>query len=173
MKSIAFLLLSLITFLSFAQTESQMDVAWQHLELSNAATGESFTFADFAGKTVFVEPFATWCGNCRRQLTNVRAATGNLENADDVVIIALSVAENASDAVLAEYAEDHDFTDFIFASATPEVLSSLVEAFGRGVTNPPATPHFIINAEGGYGELETGFESGEEILEQLNAVIGS
>lgn len=173
MKSITFLLLTLLSFMSLAQTESQTEAPWQQLELRNAATGESFSVADFAGKTVFVKPFATWCGNCRRQLNHVRRAVNSLDNADDVVVIALSVAENASDEVLTEYAEQHDFNDFIFASTTPEMLSSLVAAFGRGVTNPPATPHFIIDAEGNSGTLETGLENAEEILEQLHAIIGS
>ncbi|HEX2907728.1 MAG TPA: hypothetical protein VHO69_12745 [Phototrophicaceae bacterium] len=35
--------------------------AWQTLPLVNARTGETFTFADLAGKVIFVEPMATWC----------------------------------------------------------------------------------------------------------------
>ena len=41
---------------------------WQTLPLTNARTGETFTFADFAGKTVFVEPMATWCTNVTTQV---------------------------------------------------------------------------------------------------------
>jgi hypothetical protein len=33
---------------------------WLTLPLTNARTGETFTLADFAGKTVFVHPMATW-----------------------------------------------------------------------------------------------------------------
>ena len=46
--------------------------SWQQLPLVDARTGESFTLADFAGKTVYVEPMATWCTNCRQQLRTVR-----------------------------------------------------------------------------------------------------
>ena len=35
--------------------------AWQTSILSDARTGQSFTLADFTGKTVFVDPMATWC----------------------------------------------------------------------------------------------------------------
>lgn len=185
MKIFALSLLSLLTLLSFAQdshstntTMQETDTmheapAWQSLELTNAATGETFTLGDFEDKTVFVEPFATWCGNCRRQLTNVSSARSALEQADDVVVIALSVAENVSNDVLAAYAEDNNFTDFTFASASPELLAALVTEFGRGLTSPPSTPHFIINADGTYSALDTGFESSEEILGQLNAALGS
>lgn len=34
--------------------------AWQSIVLQNARTGESFTMADFAGRTVFVHPMAKW-----------------------------------------------------------------------------------------------------------------
>jgi hypothetical protein len=33
---------------------------WTKLPLTNAHTGETFTLANFAGKTVYIEPMATW-----------------------------------------------------------------------------------------------------------------
>ena len=42
-------------------------------------TDQTFTLADFAGKTVYVEPMATWCTNCRQQLGNVTEAKAELE----------------------------------------------------------------------------------------------
>ena len=33
----------------------------------DARTGQTFTLADLQGKTVYVEPMATWCTNCRQQ----------------------------------------------------------------------------------------------------------
>ncbi len=63
--------------------------AWQMISLTDARTGAAFTLADFAGQTVFVEPFATWCGNCRQQLINVQAVRMAL--GDDVANVALRV----------------------------------------------------------------------------------
>src|SRR5215475_4612241 len=45
--------------------------AWHALPLVNARTGQAFTLADFAGKTVYVEPMATWCTNCRQQMGTI------------------------------------------------------------------------------------------------------
>lgn len=141
--------------------------AWQTLPLINAATGESFTFADFAGRTVFVEPMATWCTNCRQQLGNVAAARTQFSG-DQVVFVALSVETNISAADLADYAADNGF-DWTFAVLTPDMLEQLVLTFGRTVSNPPSTPHFIIRPDGSTTGLTTGIESSDQIVEQLRA----
>jgi thiol-disulfide isomerase/thioredoxin len=140
--------------------------AWQQLPLVNAQTGESFTLADFAGKTVYVEPFATWCSNCRRQMGNVneaRAAFG-----DDVVFVALSVEPNISNEALASYAEQQGF-NFIFAAMSPEMLRETVAIFGQTLSNPPATPHFIIRADGSTTDLFTGISDTESVAELIRA----
>jgi len=144
--------------------------AWQQLPLTNARTGETFTLADFADKTVFVEPMATWCTNCRQQLNNVRAARGQL-NSDDVVFVALSVETNISAEQLAQYADNADFP-WLFAVATPDLLNELVANFGRTITNPPSTPHFIIRGDGSTTDLVTGIESPDQLISQISAAGG-
>jgi thiol-disulfide isomerase/thioredoxin len=141
--------------------------AWQTLPLVNARTGETFTFADFAGKTVFVEPMATWCTNCRQQLGNVNSARAQV-SADQVVFVALSVETNITAADLAQYADQNGF-DWVFAVMTPEVLGELTNAFGRTITNPPSTPHFIIRPNGSTTDLVTGIESSDQIVQQIQS----
>lgn len=153
-----------------AMMDDSMAAAWQQLVLTNARTGETFTFADFAGKTVFVEPMATWCSNCRQQLGNVSTAKAQL-NSDEVVFVALSVETNISDADLAQYADAAGF-DWLFAVATPELLQALVGTFDRTITNPPSTPHFIIRPDGSTTALVTGIESPELLIEAINAARG-
>ena len=171
------------------QTESQVDVvapseeipasadnssasgterpAWQHLALTNARTGESFTLADFEGKTIFVEPMATWCSNCRQQLNNVRDAKVQLEG-DEVVFIALSLETNIDDETLAQYANGSSY-DWLFAVATPDLLKGLTEEFGRAIVVAPSTPHFIVRADGTNSELVTGIEPAGQIVAQIRA----
>lgn len=138
---------------------------WQTLSLVNARTGEAFTFADFAGKTVFVEPMATWCSNCRSQLGNVSNARAQLNN-ENVIFVALSVEAGLANDMLSDYAQDNGF-DWHFAVVTPELLAELVAIFGRTVTNPPSTPHFIIRPDGTTTALKTGIESADEIVAQI------
>ncbi len=143
--------------------------AWQQMTLTDARTGEPFTFADFSGKTVFVEPMATWCSNCRRQLTNVQEASAQF--GDDVVFVALSVETNIAGEELATYADNAGF-DYTFAVMTPEMLSELAGAFGQTISNPPATPHFIIRPDGSTTDLVTGIEPAADIVTQLEAARG-
>jgi cytochrome oxidase Cu insertion factor (SCO1/SenC/PrrC family) len=140
---------------------------WHNLTLTNARTGATFTLADFAGQTVLVEPMATWCSNCRAQLGNVASAAQQLDG-QPVTFIALSVAENISDADLAAYAERQSFP-FIFAVATPELLSALTENFGRAAITPPSTPHFIIAPDGSVSDLFTGSKNSADLVTLLTA----
>ena len=138
---------------------------WQTIVLTNARTGEPFTLADFAGKTVFVETMATWCPNCRQQLTNVKSAAARA-NPETAVFVAISVETDLPPATLAQYADDNGF-DWTFAVATPEMVQALAETFGQTIANPPATPHFLILPDGSHGDLVTGFESGDQILANI------
>ena len=151
-------------------SEEMMLPSWQQLSVTNARTGASFSLADFHGKTVFVEPMATWCGNCRRQLSNVREAQQQL-NSDDVVFVALSVETNLSDSDLANYAENEGF-DWVFAVSSADLVRELVGEFGQSITNPPSTPHFIIRPDGSTTDLVTGIEPAADIAAQITAAQG-
>lgn len=148
-----------------ATAAAQALPVWQTLALTNARTGEAFRLADFAGKTVFVETMATWCTNCRQQLGQVKAATAAVDAAQ-VVFVALSVETDLPAETLATYSNEHGF-DWIFAVATPEMVQALAAAFGQTITNPPATPHFLIQPDGSHGDLITGIDSSEQILTLL------
>lgn len=138
--------------------------AWLAMQLTDARTGESFTLADFAGKTVYIEPMATWCINCLQQLRTVAAARPNL--GEDVVVVGISVETDLPSERLAQYAAENGF-DWPFAVASPEFLQALVDTFGRTVANPPATPHFVIWPDGSHSELLTGARSADELVRLL------
>jgi thiol-disulfide isomerase/thioredoxin len=144
--------------------------AWQTLSLINARTGEPFTLADFAGQTVFVEPMATWCTNCRRQLGNVKEAYAQLAS-QDVVFVALSVETTIDDTTLANYADEAGF-DWLFAVLSPEMLQELAAEFGQTIANPPSTPHFVIRPDGTVFSFRTGIESTEQIVDQIQLAQG-
>jgi thiol-disulfide isomerase/thioredoxin len=144
--------------------------AWQTVALTDARTGATFTLGDFAGRTVFVEPMATWCSKCREQMGTLREVQAQL-GSDEFVFIALSVETNISSADLAQYADAQGF-GWTFAVLTPEALGELVETFGRTISNPPATPHFIIRPDGSATELSTGIEPADALIAKLRAAQG-
>jgi len=148
---------------------------WHNLELVSAITGETFTLASLSGKTVFVEPMATWCSNCSRQLSAVNAAKAQLmaeDLGDDFVFLALSVEGNLANEKLASHAERIG-SNIDFAVATQDLIRGISESHGRSALNPPSTPHFIIKSNGEMTEVKTGMESSQEIYNELIAAHAS
>jgi pentapeptide MXKDX repeat protein len=147
--------------------DSMMELAaFQQLQLTDV-DGQTFTLGDFVGTPVFVENFATWCPNCRRQLGETNAAAEQL--GESAVFIALSTETELSSSDVAEYAADNGFDSIRFAVMTPEFLAAMAEAYGNSAVNPPSTPHFVIDADGLAGDLNTGSESPDEIVATMTA----
>lgn len=144
--------------------------AWFTLPIVDAHTGETFTLANYAGKTVWVEPMATWCTNCRYQLPNVEAARVAL-NSDQYAFISFSVAENVDNATLAQYVDGQGW-HWIFAVASQDLTQGMVDTFGRTVVTPPSTPHFIIKPDGSVSDISTGTPTTDEIVAELKAASG-
>ena len=140
--------------------------SWHDLPLMDARTGQAFTLADFAGKTVYVEPMATWCTNCRNQMSVIRDQVRAQVDPEQVVLVGLSVETNLASETLASYTSTHGF-DWTFAVSTPELLQELAATFGRTVTNPPAIPHFVIGPDGTTSDLATGHHSADQLLQRL------
>jgi thiol-disulfide isomerase/thioredoxin len=138
---------------------------WLDLPLVDARSGQAFTLGDFADRTVFVEPMATWCTSCRRQMSILRDVVEALDP-DEFAFVGLSVETSLSGEDLARYVDAQGF-DWTFAVMTPELLRALDDTFGRSVATPPATPHFIIRPDGSVTELSTGIATAERITDAL------
>lgn len=137
---------------------------WQRIKLIDA-DGETFALADLLGRPVFVETFATWCGNCRRQLGDTNRAAE--QAGDDAVFVALSVETDLDRDDMADYADEQGFDHIRFAVMSPEMLAAVNDAFGNTALNPPSTPHVTVAPDGTVGELVTGYDSPESILSAL------
>ncbi|MCC7371809.1 MAG: TlpA family protein disulfide reductase [Chloroflexi bacterium] len=148
-------------------SQEMMRPAWHTLPLADARTGQSFTLADFAGKTVYVEPMATWCTNCRQQMSAIRDHVRGQIDPRQVVFVGLSVETNLAPDALAAYVNAQGF-DWTFAVMSQEMLQALAGQFGRTVTNPPAVPHFLILPDGSTTDLSTGFQSADALLAKLD-----
>lgn len=71
-----FLSLVLTTLVALGGSALAQSADWRTLPLTDARTGDTFTLA---GQTVYVEPMATWCVNCRQQLGRVGEAKAQLD----------------------------------------------------------------------------------------------
>jgi thiol-disulfide isomerase/thioredoxin len=141
---------------------------WQSITLTDV-DGVSFTLADFRGKPVFVETFATWCPKCKDQLEATNAAAEQV--GEQAVFIAVSVETGLSNGDVADYAAANGFDAVRFAVLTPEALAAFVDGLGQSAANPPSTPKVVIDAMGAAGELSTGFESAEDIVAKVTGQV--
>lgn len=138
--------------------------------VTDAMTGKPFKLSDLAGKTVLVEPMATWCPKCKTQLQNVKQARTELGD-QDYAFVAISVEPDLPRAELAQYAKAEGF-DWTFAIATPEMLQALEKQFGQTAVAPPATPHFIIKPNGEVSDLSTGAVAPDALIARLKQASG-
>ncbi len=144
--------------------------AWLTTELTDACSGETFTLADFAGKTIYIEAMATWCPPCRDQLARVKETAAQIpeEEREEIVFVALSSEVDLPRETLAEYAAANDFP-FIFAVMSTAMLQTMVDDLGQEIAVPPATPHLIVAPDGTIGEVHTSSISPEDLLALLAA----
>lgn len=158
-----------VVWAMFGSDQAQHDESWKELELVDVVTGETFTLMEFEGSAVLVEAFATFCGNCAKQLGHLSQAAATLaERGVDVEIVAISVEVGLDPDALVAYAADRELP-FRFVVASDATLRALVARFGREVINPPGTPHVLIDAGGRVSELITGFTAPETLVEWMVA----
>ncbi len=144
--------------------------AWASLPLVNARTGETFTLADFAGKTVYVHMMATWCGNCRAAQTILRTNVVGEFSSEDVVFVSIDVQTQLSAGDLAAYADNNSF-GWVFAVATPDFLRAAAADLGSSVTTPPSTPHFVLRPTGAVVGLLMGSRPAVETVDLLRGIV--
>jgi thiol-disulfide isomerase/thioredoxin len=121
--------------------------AWMTMPLTNARTGESFTLADFSGKTVLARAMALWCTNCRSGQRAWRDAVLPQVDAANTVFVSFTIETNITAEEMAAYADENSFP-WVFAVMTPEFLQALNEQFGSTINVPPVEPQWLIRPDG-------------------------
>ena len=140
--------------------------AWLDIELTDAATGETFTLASLAGEVVAIEPMAIWCSNCKAQQDNVKAAYADITGAG-VTYISLGIDPGEDPAALARYAERRGY-EWTFVQSPVELSRELSDLFGPQILSAPSTPLVVLDADGEVFTQEWGFHGPERLLEILD-----
>jgi len=140
--------------------------AWFNVDLTNAATGETFKVADLTGKVVLVETMAQWCTNCMQQQRQVIKLHENLGMRDDLVTLGVDVDPNEDLATLKTYIERNGF-DWVYTVAPAEVSNDLASLYGDQFLNPTSTPMLIIDRKGGVHPLPFGIKNADDLQKAL------
>ncbi len=124
--------------------------------------GKPVTFADFKGKVVVVDFWATWCPPCREEIPGY-VELQNKYGTDRLVIVGISL-DQAGPEVVKAFATK-------FGVNYPLVMGdeAVVSAFG-GVAALPTT--FLIDSQGQIRDRKEGMESKEDYEQKIVAVLG-
>ncbi len=116
------------------------------------------SFADFEGRPVVVNFFASWCEPCRAELPDFAAVHGEL--GEDVTFVGVNVRDGEDDArrLLEETGVDY--------TVARDPSGSLSEAFG--VVNMPST--FLLDDEGRIASSHPGVLSADDLRSEIAAL---
>lgn len=96
MKSLITLLLAMTMSFSYAQTAG-LKAGEQCPDFTfNDGNGKEYTLASFAGKYIFIDIWATWCGPCVGQIPSLKTLEGKMHG-KNIVFMSLSTDKNIDD----------------------------------------------------------------------------
>ncbi len=138
--------------------------SWMDIELTDAATGQTFRISDFKGRPVFLESFAVWCPTCLRQQLEI-AKVREMEG-DAIVHISLDTDPNEDVAKVREHLERNGL-DWYFAVSPIELTNALIDEFGLSVVNAPSAPVVLICADQSTRLLKSGVKRVDDLLAEI------
>ncbi|MDD3251729.1 MAG: cytochrome c biogenesis protein CcdA [Lachnospiraceae bacterium] len=107
--------------------------------------GNKHTLADYKGKTVFLNFWATWCPPCRAEMPDIQKLYETYDTEGDDALIVLGVAapnvgQETDEAGIAAFLEENGYTYPVLMDPTGELFSAY------GISSFPTT--FMINRDG-------------------------
>jgi hypothetical protein len=114
--------------------------AWRTTSLTRVRGDATFTI-DGLEAPIVMQSFSVWCPKCERQ----SKALGDLPDA--YTVVSLNTDPNEDAKKVRRHADSNGF-DWLFAVSPSAMTDSLVDAFGRTVTNAPSTPLVVVRTDG-------------------------
>ncbi|MCH8568795.1 MAG: TlpA family protein disulfide reductase [Balneolales bacterium] len=159
-----FLLLAFSTVSAVAQNNSSL-TEQQISAVENAVftdwDGNEFTLADFAGKTVLIDFWETWCGPCIAVMPTLQQLQDDFP--DNFVVLAVSPGWSDTEEVVRRFISQNDY-EFVFVHNNE--LASKLEI--RGI------PYKVyVQPDGSFYKTEQGSSGPAREYQSIKTVIQS
>jgi len=127
--------------------------------------GKTVRLADFKGKVVVVDFWATWCGPCKASFPTLQKICDRYEKNPDVKFLALDTWENVSgkerEDLVKKFLKDNTYTFHVLFD------EDYVEKYG--VEGIPSK--FVIDRKGSLAFRSIGFEGADKMMSELTTQI--
>ena len=144
---------------------------WLSMDLTDVATGETFTIADLEAEVVLVQGMAQWCPTCRSQAGEIKKLLEAFGEDGGVVAVSLDIDVNEDAASLKKYAAAAGFP-WRFAVAPADLLREFSSLYGSQYLNPPSAPIILVNAKGTVLPLPAGLKSVATLQQSVTGFLG-
>jgi thiol-disulfide isomerase/thioredoxin len=126
--------------------------------------GNSFHLSDFKGKVVLTDFMATWCGECRKQIPQLRKIWANSEYRNNIVIISVDVDPTESEETLKTFRINYPYATWIWARDTNNLWQHYQVIY---------IPKIVLINPDGYLRFEhSGVIAGETLIKEIDQILG-
>ena len=96
-----------------SDTMEENEEAFNYDFIIKDLSGTKINFAQYKGKVVFINLWATWCGPCRAEMKGIQKLYDKMDH-DNVQFIMLSIDKDGSKEKVVSYIKDKGFTFPVF-----------------------------------------------------------
>ncbi len=134
--------------------------------------GNNVSLADFKGKTIVLDFWATWCGPCKKSFPAMQRVVNKYRNAPDVKFLFIDTWERTETPLqnAKEFLDSHNYTFDLYLDPKDSSGNNNKAVSLFGIKGIPQK--YVIDAKGNIRFNVEGFDDGDDAtVEELSAMI--